>query len=319
MEKRKFKTIAILGLIGSSIPVIRNLINIIFYMSNSMGFFLLEDILLLEYNICEIALFVYFIILVCKLFTKRGNIKFACDFLIFCFVLQVAIDIINIIRAYYNNEVIESVLLLIKDSIFLIYFICSLQNKKFFINNKIYGVTSIAYYLFYLCNNIKNSPKYTIAYCIGSIIIILFFYNYYNISFNDKIVERKKDSVFTITNIIITAITIIIAYLMDVCIFLPEFEFPILAIIVIYSLIFAYTTKYIGIKKNIYSGYAWGYFLGIIGFIIVCVLPSEKNTKQKNNDKISNADEIKKYKELLDSGAITQEEYEKKKRQLLEL
>ncbi len=33
----------------------------------------------------------------------------------------------------------------------------------------------------------------------------------------------------------------------------------------------------------------------------------------------SNADEIKKYKELLDIGAITQEEYDAKKKQLLGL
>lgn len=39
--------------------------------------------------------------------------------------------------------------------------------------------------------------------------------------------------------------------------------------------------------------------------------------KEKDN-KFSAADEIKKYKELLDMGAITEEEYEKKKKQLLE-
>ena len=35
--------------------------------------------------------------------------------------------------------------------------------------------------------------------------------------------------------------------------------------------------------------------------------------------KVSNADEIKKYKELLDMGAISPEEYEKKKKELLNL
>ena len=35
------------------------------------------------------------------------------------------------------------------------------------------------------------------------------------------------------------------------------------------------------------------------------------------NNNFSIPDEIKKYKELLDSNAITQEEYEKKKKQLL--
>ena len=38
-----------------------------------------------------------------------------------------------------------------------------------------------------------------------------------------------------------------------------------------------------------------------------------------NNSQLSVADEIKKYKELLDMGAITQEEFDKKKSQLLEL
>ena len=40
--------------------------------------------------------------------------------------------------------------------------------------------------------------------------------------------------------------------------------------------------------------------------------------KQKKNS-LSPADEIKKYKELLDMGAITPEEFEKKKKQLLNL
>lgn len=44
---------------------------------------------------------------------------------------------------------------------------------------------------------------------------------------------------------------------------------------------------------------------------------------RQNNNKISNfeskADELKKYKELLDSNAITQEEYDKKKKELLNL
>ena len=43
-------------------------------------------------------------------------------------------------------------------------------------------------------------------------------------------------------------------------------------------------------------------------------------TSDKNNvDEISNAEEIKKYNELLDCGAITKEEFEKKKKQLLGL
>lgn len=40
---------------------------------------------------------------------------------------------------------------------------------------------------------------------------------------------------------------------------------------------------------------------------------------RKTNSKTSSADELKKYKELFDSGAITKEEYEAKKKQLLGL
>ena len=43
------------------------------------------------------------------------------------------------------------------------------------------------------------------------------------------------------------------------------------------------------------------------------------NTKKNEEATHSQADEIKKYKELLDSGAITQEEYDSKKKQLLGL
>ncbi len=46
---------------------------------------------------------------------------------------------------------------------------------------------------------------------------------------------------------------------------------------------------------------------------------SKQNTQQPTGSTISLADEIKKYKELLDLGAITQEEFDGKKKQLLGL
>lgn len=52
------------------------------------------------------------------------------------------------------------------------------------------------------------------------------------------------------------------------------------------------------------------------------VVPKEEKQPQQvinNIQETSNADELKKYKELLDSGAITQEEFDKKKKQLLGL
>lgn len=50
------------------------------------------------------------------------------------------------------------------------------------------------------------------------------------------------------------------------------------------------------------------------------VIPKEDNTSQQVIiQETSNADELKKYKDLLDSGVITQEEFDEKKKQLLGL
>lgn len=75
------------------------------------------------------------------------------------------------------------------------------------------------------------------------------------------------------------------------------------------------------------------YYLIIVIFIIITVLAFASNFIRKNaqegQQKVqtvitqeipqSNADELKKYKDLLDSGVITEEEFEVKKKQLLGL
>ena len=54
-----------------------------------------------------------------------------------------------------------------------------------------------------------------------------------------------------------------------------------------------------------------GFFLGVIGLVIALLLPAKQSTS------ITNADSLLKYKELLDQGVITQEEFDAKKRELL--
>ena len=68
-----------------------------------------------------------------------------------------------------------------------------------------------------------------------------------------------------------------------------------------------------------------GFFLGIIGVIIAATKPdlnvagARLGTPVQTSTGNSNVEALKMYKELLDSGAITQEEFDEKKRQLLVL
>ncbi len=146
----------------------------------------------------------------------------------------------------------------------------------------------------------------------------------YNETYNNKsdIKEKSKSDnkdnnsvLFTNLNSIVSGMSLFIAAFSDFIVF--QSDFPITMILMIYGLIWAYLSRYIGLKKNIYSGYIWGYFLGIIGFIVICALPGEKEIVNESTQLLSNIEQIKKYKELLDIGAITEEEYNDKKKELL--
>ena len=65
-----------------------------------------------------------------------------------------------------------------------------------------------------------------------------------------------------------------------------------------------------------------GIIIDLIAIVMGKFADAEGNliiNENSSNNNISQADELKKYKELLDAGAITQEEYETKKKQLLNL
>jgi uncharacterized membrane protein len=97
-----------------------------------------------------------------------------------------------------------------------------------------------------------------------------------------------------------------------------EHNFPWFVIVYIEALIMGSIAEYIADKKGIKNGFAWGFFLNIIGLIVVGVLPNENTQKVESvNSVTENAEAIKKFKELLDMGAITEEEFEIKKKELL--
>lgn len=68
-------------------------------------------------------------------------------------------------------------------------------------------------------------------------------------------------------------------------------------------------------KKN--YGLIWGFFLGIIGIIVCALYPPYGNTDVTIADETINADALLKYKQLLDSGVITQQEFDRKKNELM--
>tara|TARA_R110000772_G_scaffold111853_3_gene215953 strand:- start:1213 stop:1446 length:234 start_codon:yes stop_codon:yes gene_type:complete len=77
---------------------------------------------------------------------------------------------------------------------------------------------------------------------------------------------------------------------------------------VISSFVFGLITGSMGEKKGIRDGFWWGFFLGIIGVIIVSM-------QKPKNEKL---DKLRKAKEKLDLQLITQQEYNVIKEQHLQ-
>jgi len=100
----------------------------------------------------------------------------------------------------------------------------------------------------------------------------------------------------------------------------------ILAIAAVLGLVPANIAKQKGYSFGLWWFYGWMLF--IVAIIHVAVLPdknaaasqntvSQVDSAQAAKSMQSSADELKKFKELLDMGAITEEEYSEKKAELL--
>ena len=71
-------------------------------------------------------------------------------------------------------------------------------------------------------------------------------------------------------------------------------------------------------SRGMKSGFWWGFWLGVIGILIVALRPKESSPEDTNNmNELDIARTLKEYKELCDSGVITEEEFANKKEQLL--
>lgn len=132
-----------------------------------------------------------------------------------------------------------------------------------------------------------------------------------NVMLDMEELENKNTGVFTKTNVIVSIITAVI--LLFTCIATDSVYSLIL---MVYGLLWAYLSRYIGIKKGIYTGYVWGYFLGLIGFIVVCVLKGEETEIQKENNS-NKYEDLERLQKLKESGTITEVEFEIEKAKLL--
>lgn len=84
---------------------------------------------------------------------------------------------------------------------------------------------------------------------------------------------------------------------------------------IVVAVAMGFIAKNFGEKKGYSAGmsFAIGFFLGLIGLVIVLLLPDKKKEAADNSSALLN------YKQLLDAGAITQEEFDAKKKELLNL
>lgn len=81
--------------------------------------------------------------------------------------------------------------------------------------------------------------------------------------------------------------------------------------LIVYILILGNIAKHIGKLKGYSNGFIWGALLGIIGIIVVYLMPYNKNANSNQ------ATKIKDLSLLMKEGIITQEEFELKKKELL--
>lgn len=90
-------------------------------------------------------------------------------------------------------------------------------------------------------------------------------------------------------------------------------ELVIIGIPLLFGVLFGFLSNHFGTKKGYGPSicFAAGFFLSVIGFVIILLLPD------KNPSKHGAASELQAFKKLMDDGAITQEEFEAKKKELL--
>lgn len=86
------------------------------------------------------------------------------------------------------------------------------------------------------------------------------------------------------------------------------------------GIVFGFITRYIACSKGYDGGFWWGFFLGVLGLIVVCVRPAIKQGEAEHiqsEASNNNIETLERLARLKESGMISDEEFEAKKQELL--
>lgn len=101
---------------------------------------------------------------------------------------------------------------------------------------------------------------------------------------------------------------------------LVAFNYIIIAVCVflVQGLIFGFITRAIADSKGYDGGFWWGFFLGLLGLIVVAVRPTmTKVESDQGNTAASYTQALERLAAMRDQGVITQAEFEAKKQEIL--
>lgn len=94
-----------------------------------------------------------------------------------------------------------------------------------------------------------------------------------------------------------------------------------IVIYIVNGIIFGAITSYISRVKGYEKGFAWGFWLGLIGLLVVGFRPSLKQDNVSTSIPVQKADNIEmltKLAKLHEQGILTDKEFQQKKKELLE-
>ena len=101
---------------------------------------------------------------------------------------------------------------------------------------------------------------------------------------------------------------------------LVAFNYIIIAVCVflVQGLIFGFITRAIADSKGYDGGFWWGFFLGLLGLIVVAVRPNQRKPVQDKSVKAANYTQaLERLASMRDQGILTEEEFNEKKQEIL--